>query len=215
LLLERRERSLVSFYYPAVDDITHKFGPGSSQLQFQLEHLDQGLVWLAQQLEKSVRRHTLLALASDHGQCAFDPRRTITLTPERRRCYEQAGIFALGFSGRVVHVYCAPEHSALARSLLAEDVGDIGSILSSEEAAELAGGAGQVHPDFRQRMGELVVVLHPGGRFKLIKEEKDPAHAPASPYFDFYTSNHGSLTASELLVPTLFATLQDLWEAAK
>ncbi|MBI4865783.1 MAG: alkaline phosphatase family protein [Candidatus Wallbacteria bacterium] len=215
-LLEREDRAVVSFYTSAIDGASHVFGKRSPEFAFQLSELERALEWMVSGMSDKARGETLFALASDHGQCLFEPAKAWRLPFDRQRLYGHwseppiAGRpHGFGHSGRVMHLYGQGDPPAELADTLARDVEGLGVVLSSAEASELAGREPDEPLGFLEdELGARVVVLQAGAYLDLeVGLDRQQASARN---LDQLVSNHGSLTAEELLVPTVVAGLDEL-----
>ncbi|MBI3894281.1 MAG: alkaline phosphatase family protein [Candidatus Wallbacteria bacterium] len=221
-LLEREERAIVSFYTSSIDAAGHVFGARSSEFAFQLGELERGLAWLVSSLSPRTRSETLFALASDHGQCLFEPAKAIRLSFDRQRLYGHwrklapglpaaaPGAHGFGHSGRVMHLYGDGAPPAEIRAALSADFEGRGTVLEPAEASALAGREAGSSNHLEGELGARVVLLGAGASFEL--EVTPERSAATARNLDQLVSNHGSLTAQELLVPTVVAGLDELGE---
>jgi hypothetical protein len=205
-LLERDGPGIVSFYFSAIDYISHCFGKGSPEFGHQMDELELGLEWLVKMLPPAVRERTLFALASDHGQCMFDPAKAIPMSNRRQELYRSWGPHhGLGNSGRVMHLYGDGDPPAALAEALAEDLEGRGVLLEAAEACRLAGAPRDTG---WPGLGARVAVLREGAYFHF--EQTPERMAANARNLDRFVANHGSLTAEELLVPTVLAGLDEL-----
>ncbi len=209
-LLTDMKEGWVSLYSATIDTLSHSLGGSSAQIGLALRQLEAALAWLVSVLPRQVAEETVLLLAADHGQTDI---RTLLGFAGETRDWVQRHTRAVGFSGRVLHVYLhkgqAPGETL---SWFRDQVGDKGMVMSFEEAATLAGppvpAGGNGHaarPDpawVRQTLGDLVVVLR--GDYSWDKEGVLPT---GKTYSTPLVSQHGGLTWNEMFVPFLCAPL--------
>ncbi len=208
-LLERDEPAIVSFYTHTIDYMSHVFGKKSSELQQAFEEVERGLEWFVKSLDPAVRAETVFALASDHGQCEFNPSKRILLDDKRQETYRGWRPHrAVGNSGRVLHLYGDGPLPRELEETLQRDIGDLGCILTRAEANELSGAPAGDPGDQAGDLGSRVVALHEGAHVEFEMTEERRRWREQN--LETFVSNHGSLTPEELLVPTVIAGLDDL-----
>jgi catechol 2,3-dioxygenase-like lactoylglutathione lyase family enzyme len=210
--LAQMPRGWVSLYTATVDTLSHSVGGSSSQVGLAVRQIEESLAWMVDTLPREVAEDTVILLAADHGQTDI---RTLVGFAGETRDWLQAHTKAVGFSGRVLHVYLNPgQPPGEVHDWLSRLVGDAGAVLSFEEAARLAGPAGvpasnghgpTVDPAWvRQSLGDIVVVLD-GDR----SWDKEGVLPTGKQYTTPLVSQHGGLTWNEMFVPFLCAPLTE------
>ena len=182
-------RALVMVYHGDLDSTGHAFGAGSEAWYNQLAHVDK----LAEQLASTLPSETCLYVTADHGMVDVGPedRLDVDAMPELR-----AGLALLGGEPRARHVYA---RSGAAGDVLAtwrEVLGDRVWVLPRDEAIK-EGWFGPVDPRMADRIGDVVAA--PAGSVAVVATQAEPGE---SALFGM----HGSLTASDQLVPALLFT---------
>jgi len=148
---------------------------------------------LAEQLASTLPSETCLYVTADHGMVDVGPedRLDVDAMPELR-----AGLALLGGEPRARHVYA---RSGAAGDVLAtwrEVLGDRVWVLPRDEAIK-EGWFGPVDPRMADRIGDVVAA--PAGSVAVVATQAEPGE---SALFGM----HGSLTASDQLVPALLFT---------
>jgi hypothetical protein len=210
-MLRDLERGWVSVYLSTVDTLCHVLGGGHPSLGVAVRHIEDLLAQLAASLTAAVLDETLLVVVADHGQSLAGRQRPLYGEPME---WLKAHTRALGFSGRVMHVYLGRHPAQPVRDWLTRWLAGDGVVLDFEQAAPLVGlghpgvegGEPPVDPArVRASLGDLVVVLEDG-----LVLRKRPPEDPSPPYPSQLVSQHGALTWHEMLVPVLFAPLAEM-----
>jgi Type I phosphodiesterase / nucleotide pyrophosphatase len=207
-LLTDMKQGWVSLYTSTIDTLSHSLGGSSSQVGLALQQIEQSLAWMVNVLPREVAEETVILLSADHGQTDI---RTLVGFAGDTRDWLQRHTHAVGFSGRVLHVYLAPGQAPdEVHAWLTDLVGPFGIVMGFEEAATLAGplaasnGNGTpVDPAWvRQSLGDIVVVLDAAHSW-----DKEGVLPASKPYPSPLVSQHGGLTWNEMFVPFLCAPL--------
>jgi len=211
-LLAGMKQGWVSLYTATVDTLSHTLGGSSGQIGLALRQIEEGLAWMVAALPPGVAEETVVLLAADHGQTDVS---TLVGFEGDTRDWLQRHTRAVGFSGRVLHVYLAPGQPARGvQDWLSDLVGSAGLVMPFEEAAPLAGPPGPPASNghgplvdaawVRQSLGDIVVVLdaeHSWDKAGVLPKSK--------PYPSPLVSQHGGLTWDEMLVPFFCAPLAE------
>jgi hypothetical protein len=104
-----------------------------------------------------------------------------------------------------MHLYGDGDPPAALAEALAEDLEGRGVLLEAAEACRLAGAPRDTG---WPGLGARVAVLREGAYFHF--EQTPERMAANARNLDRFVANHGSLTAEELLVPTVLAGLDEL-----
>ena len=209
-LLTDMKEGWVSLYTSTIDTLSHSLGGNSAQIGLALRQIEQSLAWMVSVLPPAVVDETVVLLAADHGQTDI---RTMLGFAGETRDWLQRHTRAVGFSGRVLHVYLAPGQAPdEVHAWLTDQVGDAGVVMTFEEAAALAGPAGSVPGNghacpvdpawVRQSLGDVVVVLRADYSW-----DKAGVLPTTKPYPSPLVSQHGGLTWNEMFVPFFCAPL--------
>jgi hypothetical protein len=179
-------RALVTVYHGDLDATAHAFGVGSDAWYYQMAHVDK----LAEHLAHALPAGTFLYVTADHGMVDVGPedRIDVDATPELR-----AGLALLGGEARARHLYARPGAAADVLAAWREILGDRAWVASREEAIK-EGWFGPVDAGMAERIGDVVVA--PAGSHAVVATRAEPRESAL-------LAMHGSLTASEQLVPAL------------
>jgi Type I phosphodiesterase / nucleotide pyrophosphatase len=187
--LAEHERAFVTVYHGDLDGTGHVFGVSSDAWYNQLAHVDK----LAEQLASALPPATCLYVTADHGMVDVGPedRLDVDAMPELRE-----GLALLGGEPRARHLYAQPGAAGDVLATWREVVGERAWVLSRDEAVK-EGWFGPVDPRMADRIGDVVAAS--AGSFAVVATKAEPGE---SGLFGM----HGSLTASEQLVPALAFT---------
>ena len=181
-----RSPSMTYMYDGDLDWTGHRYGVDSPQWRAQLEAIDAAAEHLREALPRSVR----IVVVADHGMVdsPAESRVEVDDHPELRE-----GVVLVGGEARFRHVYCrggaVEDVQATWRGLL----GGRALVLSRDEALA-QGWFGELAPQVRPRIGDVVVACH--GDTAIISTTDFP-------YENMLIGMHGSLTSAEMLVPIL------------
>jgi hypothetical protein len=205
-LLGELTHGWVGLYLPTVDTLGHAFGGDTPPVELALRQIEESLAWMAGMLAPDVLDDTLLMVVSDHGQTTV--RRKIRLAGEPWDWLEKH-TRAIGFSGRVMHLYLGREHAQREEEIatrLAALAGGAARVFRYPEARELVGpepdGTASDEAWVRQSLGDLVAILQDGVSW----DKPNPKDLPY-PYGTPLVSHHGALSWDEMIVPLIVAPL--------
>ena len=208
-LLGAMNQGWVGLYLSTVDTLAHAFGGDTPPVQVALRQIEDSLAWMAGTLAPYVLDDTVLIVVSDHGQC--DVKRKVPLAGEHWDWLHKHSR-AIGFSGRVMHVYLGRErarHEDQVAARLESLCGDAGRVFPYIEARELVGPEPDATPAdaawVRQSLGDFLVILRDEINWDKPKKDEQPF-----PYGTPLVSHHGALSREEMIVPTLLAPLSAL-----
>lgn len=185
--LREPERALVTVYHAQLDGTGHRVGCGSDDWRYQLGHVDK----LAEQLAGVLPGGTDLYVTADHGMVDVMPGDRVDVDTDPRL---REGVALLGGEPRARHVYAVPGAAADVLAAWREIIGDRAWILSREEAIG-AGWFGPVAPELSERIGDVVAA--PAGPSAIVATKTEVLESSL-------IGMHGSLTASDQLVPMLY-----------
>ncbi len=208
-MLREMSHGFVSLYMPLIDSLTHVLGGSSDDVALGVQHIETLLKYMANHLPARIADETSVFIVADHGQSRLRKRRILYGEP---MAWLQAHTHAVGFSGRVMHVYLRGLPEAPVRAWLEDWLADDGEVVDFAQAQYLVGLTGKeatVDRDWvRHSLGDLVVILEDGVLIQRHKPEE-----PLPPYKSNFVSQHGALTWHELFVPILCAPLSAVADA--
>ncbi|MEO6821323.1 MAG: alkaline phosphatase family protein [Candidatus Nanopelagicales bacterium] len=174
-------------YHGDLDQIGHRYGPGSLPWRLQLAQVDQLVASIASRLEPGA----LLAVTADHGMVEVPESERIDADSDPRLL---AGVRFLGGEVRVRHVYA--ESGAASDVLVAwrDTLGDRAWVRSRDEAIAAGWFGPAVTESARGRIGDVVVAMR--GTAGVVRRTAEPLETSL-------LGQHGSLTPAEQLVPLL------------
>ncbi len=178
--------SLTYMYDGDLDWTGHRYGVASAQWEAQLTMVDLA----AEQLRQSLPESTRIVVVADHGMvdAPEESRLDIDATPELRE-----GVALVGGEARFRHVYCRGGAVADVVATWRSVLGDRAEVLERDEAFAL-GWFGEVTPEVRPRIGDVVAAC---------RDDYALLATGSFPYEARLIGMHGSLTATEMLVPVL------------
>jgi hypothetical protein len=177
-------RQLCYGYHAELDGLGHLHGPGSLPWRIQLTQIDR----LAALIAENLPPDTLLAITGDHGMVTVDRRFDADTDIDLRR-----GVLLVGGDPRARHVYPRPGAAADVLATWREVLGDSAWVVPREQAVA-DGWFGAVADHTIDRIGEVVVATR--GSAAVIR-------SAAEPQISGMPGQHGSLSATEQLVPLL------------
>jgi Type I phosphodiesterase / nucleotide pyrophosphatase len=182
-------RALVLVYHGDLDGAGHVFGVGSDAWRKQLAHVDK----LAEHLAGDLPPGASLYVTGDHGMVDIgaDDRIDLDFEPALRE-----GVALLGGEPRARHVYARPGAVPDVLAAWREVLGERAWVLSRDEAIK-EGWFGPVDVGMTERIGDVVAAA--AGNAAMVATRTEPRE---SALFGM----HGSLTASEQLIPGLVFT---------
>lgn len=182
--------ALVCVYYGDLDTTGHDLGCGSDAWEYQLAYVDK----LAEQLAGALPHGTVLHVVADHGMIDVPDAERVDAdaTPELRD-----GVALLGGEPRARHLYCEPGAASDVLAAWSEALGERFWVLPREQAIA-DGWFGPVDERFTVRIGDVLVA--PRGSGAVVATQTEPRESRL-------TGMHGSLTASDQLVPFLTLAL--------
>lgn len=174
-------------YHGDLDQVGHRYGPGSLQWRLQLQHVDHLVAEIAARLEPGA----LLAVTADHG---------MVKVPEDERIDADAsahlmdGVRLLGGEVRARHVYAEVGAAVDVLGRWTDALGDRAWVRSRDEAIADGWFGPVVSDPARERIGDVVVAMR--GHAGLVRRTAEPLESSMQ-------GQHGSLTPAEQLVPLL------------
>jgi hypothetical protein len=202
-LINRIEgKHFMHLYVNYIDDIAHKYGAGSPELDIQIDNVFRLIDELILQRTEGKIGKTLLLITADHGHDVFDPEKTIyinKLIPDfekyLRRNSRNEPILPSG-SAKDVFLHINPELLEEVRNKLEEVIDGLGEVHLSKDLLE-QGFFGTTQPSerFKNIIGDLVLLPYSGQSIWWYQGEK---------YLKTSKGQHGGLSRYEMEIP-LFA----------
>ncbi len=182
-------------YWADVDTLSHKYGPADERVRSEFAAFSQAFkTQFLDRLTPDLRKGTLFLLAADHGAVTTekDPHYHLVNHPNltRRLHMQPTG------ENRLVYLFIKPGQTEAVREYIETTWPNQFAILDSAFAAE-AGlfGSGPASPRLAERLGDLVVAAK-GNAYWWWANRENPL-----------IGRHGGLTAEEMIVPLLAASL--------
>jgi predicted AlkP superfamily pyrophosphatase or phosphodiesterase len=207
-LAHAKQQSYFYVYFDGIDHMSHEYEPHSEEYVAELNGLTHLLqTELLDQVDKKVAENTVLLITSDHGHVVMKPKETIYLNqwPEITEALAKspAGkiIYPWG-NTRDVFLKATDDKVDWLVDFLSEKLAGKAQIMKTQEEADKGlFGVGQEHPQFRKRIGNVLVLPHEGYTIWY----QYPGHEKAD-----HRGMHGGLSREEMLTVLGFATLSDL-----
>ena len=202
LLEETAGESLyINAYWPAIDTLTHVYGPEGVSVAAELHAvLAQLKTEVLDQLSPAARSETALFITGDHGQIRTTPEHSINLG-------HHAGItenMLMRPAGepRVLYFYARQGKKQALINYINESLTEAALAFDADEflASGLLGPAPHA-PLSRERMGDVVVIM----RQNYLLVDPDEAHK-----VDLSNGRHGGMAAEEMEIPWLALKLDEV-----
>lgn len=191
----RGQRTYVNIYNPLVDGLSHAHGTRSKEV---IAEIKKQFLYLNQIMQDDSIRdgQTLLIFCADHGQ--VDVPRTINFHTEPYLSQIAAASEWVSITGepRFAYLKLRPHTRSAVIDVLENHLSDLMAWVDVDAAlsAELF-GYGDITPEIRARLGDLILVLRDG----LIFEDKYTT-IPVK-------SMHCGMTSDEMLVPFMYGVI--------
>jgi predicted AlkP superfamily pyrophosphatase or phosphodiesterase len=201
-------KSYFYVYWDGLDHISHEYEPHSEAYLAELNSLTHVLqTELVEKVDRDVAENTALLVTADHGHVVMKPEETIYLNdwPEvtEALAVSEAGKKILPWGNtRDVFLQVADEKVDSIINFLAEKLRNRARIVRPQEEADKGlFGLGQEHPQFRKRIGNILILPYEGTTvwFQHPGQEKSELRGM-----------HGGLSHEEMLTVLGFANLSDL-----
>ena len=198
-LNEAKSRNYFFLYYDRIDSISHDYGPGSAQVEAEVDMFMH--VVEKQFIEKArPQGRTLLLLTADHGQSEVDPATTIYLNRafpgiERFMQTSRTGeLLVPGGSCRDLFLYIKEELLGEAWQLLAKGLEGKADVVRTEDLIDQGYFGPDVSETFRAHVGNLVVLAYRHESVWWYEQGK---------FEQKFYGHHGGLTPQEMEIPLL------------
>ncbi len=198
----KSEKHFMHLYVNYIDDIAHKYGAGSPELDIQIDNVLRLIDELLLQKTEGKAGKTLLLITADHGHDVFDPEETFYINkviPDfekyLRRNSRNELILPSG-SAKDVFLHINPEFLGEAKNVLEKSLNGIGEVYLSKDLLD-QGFFGIAKPSekFMKIIGDLVLLPYSGQSIWWYQGEK---------YLKTSKGQHGGLSRYEMEIP-LFA----------
>lgn len=207
-LAAAKSKSYFYAYWDAVDHMSHAYEPHSEQYLAELNsftHLLQ--TEFLDKVDRKAAKKTVLLVTADHGHVVMRPEETIYLNqwPEVTEALAQSPsgrtIYPWG-NTRDVFLKVADDRVNAVVSFLSEKLeGKARIVRSQEEADKGLFGVGNEHPQFRKRIGNVLIL--PYEEYTVWYQY--PGHEKSR-----HRGMHGGLSREEMLTVLAFANLDEL-----
>lgn len=175
-------------YHGQLDELGHRYGPGSPAWVMQLRQVDR----LVESLVDGLPSGRMLAVVADHGMVALDDSAVdLDATPSLL-----AGVRELGGDPRVRYVYAEPGAEEDVLAAWRETLGSRAWVVRRDEAIAAGWFGPRVSDRVRPRFGDVIAAARDD--FGMVRRTAEPLESAL-------VGQHGSLTAAEQLVPLAVA----------
>ncbi len=183
-------RKLVLAYWPEFDKRTHHHGTRDASVMSHFKSLDEKFELLARKLAGT---DTALIVSADHGLTDIPKKRILNVEEHP----ELAKLLALPLSGeaRMSYAYVRDGKAGAFESYMKRRLGRVATVVKSETAFKQGlFGLGAVHPKFRERIGDYLIIMKDGYALQdtLIGEHHSK-----------HPGRHGGVSKEEMLVPLI------------
>lgn len=189
------ERTFVWVYWPDVDTLAHRFGPGDERVRYEFADLSRAFEQLfLRELSLETRSETLFVLSADHGQLHTekDPHYDLRNHPNLTR---RLHMLPTG-ENRLIYLYTRPGQIEAVREYIERTWPNQFAIIESAYAQESGlFGRGELSARLAERIGDLIVAAR-GSAYWWWGARENPL-----------LGRHGGLSPEEMLVPFLAAPL--------
>ena len=198
-LNKARGKNYFFLYYDRIDSVSHDYGPGSTQVEAEV---DMFLHVMEKQFIENAKSNskTLFLLTADHGQAEIDPATTIYLNQafpgfeKYIKTNRKGDLLVPGGSCRDLFLYIKDELLDEAQQLLARGLEGKADVVKTNELIAQGYFGPEISDALRARVGNLVVLAY---RYESVWwYEKDK-------FEQKYYGHHGGLTPQEMEIPLL------------
>lgn len=192
--LKKKKKSFHYFYYPGLDEISHKYGPNSTELKNQLNSLTYQLESF---LLKSEYQNTLILICSDHGQVEVSPNKHLIINKDLPDYHE---LIYRNISGIASSPIGSPRDFFL-KPKNGDSANEFKAYLSSAGHYQVLSYGDLVKQKFikdtntmRRRLSDLLLILPEQGYSAFIEDEKFKLNKKG---------HHGGLSSNEMYTPLI------------
>jgi predicted AlkP superfamily pyrophosphatase or phosphodiesterase len=181
-----KDRSFAYVYLNEVDEASHSKGYGSDKFMFALDKVEELVTGLMTELPKGCQ----IWITSDHGMLN---RTDYVVVGDGNDLLEHVDLMA--GEPRVRYLYTSESKLEIVRERWLEFFNDRVEIFSRGEAITAGLFGGEVHPDFIERIGDLIVIAK--GSLILVEKARESLQIAM-------VGHHGGMTSDELEIPLLY-----------
>lgn len=184
------------FYFDKIDSLSHKYGPSSKVVEWELNSLLNNLLIFQNKLPDDV----LMMMSADHGQIDINLEDTFYLNLEFPELvnYLEVGNDGLPLipagSARDAFLYVRPEYLDLVEEKLKRILGKKALVLKTSQLIQRGYFGKKVGQNLKDNVGNLVIL--PKGHNSIWWYEKDRLEVNKR-------GHHGGLTKEEMFIPLL------------
>jgi predicted AlkP superfamily pyrophosphatase or phosphodiesterase len=191
----------IHFYFGNIDGICHKYGPSAPQTESEIETFLLVMEYFFERVFTG-KKKVLFLLTADHGASEVDPKTMIFLNTDKRfegierflKTNNAGNLIVPAGSPRDMFLYVKDELVDKAQSFLANELAGKAEVVKTEWLMENGYFGPEISPNFRARVGNLVILSH---RYESVWwYEKDKVERR-------YYGNHGGLTPQEMEIPLI------------
>ena len=201
LLQSGKAPTYVNFYVDTIDSLCHKYGPTAPQTESEIEAF---LLVMEHFFARvfSGEKTVLFLMTADHGASEVDPQTTVFLNKDKRfkgverfmRQNQVGDLLVPGGSARDMFLYVKDELLDEAQDFLTGRLEGKAEVVKTEWLMENGYFGPEISPQFRARVGNLVILPH---RYESVWwYEKDK-------FEQRFYGHHGGLTPQEMEIPLL------------
>ena len=189
------------FYFEKIDSICHQYGPTAPQTEAEIEAFLLIMEYFSKRIFTNKRR-VLFLLTADHGAAEVDPKTTLFLNKDKRfrgierflKTNKPGDLIVPAGSARDMFLYVKDELLDEAQEFLSSRLAGIAEVVKSEWLIENGFFGPRISPQFRARVGNLVILPY---RYESVWwYEKDK-------FEQRFHGHHGGLTPQEMEIPFL------------
>jgi predicted AlkP superfamily pyrophosphatase or phosphodiesterase len=197
LLLEKQTKpTCVHLYFDRFDALAHEYGPSAPQTEAEAETFLLMMEYYFERVFQGKKR-ILFLMTADHGQVDVDPKTTIYLNRDPRfsgverfiKTSQQNKLIVPAGSARDMFLYIKEDMLEEAQAFLAPKLEGKADIVTTQKLIEEGYFGEKVSPDFRKRVGNLVIL--PYANESVWWYEKDKFEMK-------FRGHHGGLTPQEM-----------------
>ncbi|MHA1750931.1 MAG: alkaline phosphatase family protein [Candidatus Helarchaeota archaeon] len=204
LLLKRKEKLYIHFYIGDLDDISHAYGPFSSQFEEISVLIDFIFKNFIKSIDSSIAKETVMTITADHGQNTLHDDKRIIFNEEDINKYKKYSRAPMGKSGRVLHFYAKEDKIDELKELIEEKTKNSALILTKKDDFSPLFATENNKEKIFQRLGNIVVIFKPN-----YSAEKHHTSKEDEAIKFIMHGSHGSLSLDELKIPLFIDKIEN------